>query len=81
METHSWTWQLLPKQTITLAFAVKSIGLVAGPLNGFDVIADIEQIWWNFIACEINKVEPELQKDGPIESSVVAQDALSATML
>lgn len=58
--------QLLLKQTQITAFAIKSsvaeLGLVAGPLNGFYVIADTKDIRWDLIACEVNRFQPEPQR-------------------
>ena len=59
-------FQLLLKQTQIMAFAIKSsvakLSLVAGPLNGFYVVADTEEIRWDLIAREVNQFQSEPQR-------------------
>ena len=52
--------------------SVAKLGLVAGPLNGFYVIADTEEIRWDLIAREVNQISIRTTKDGSMVFSVVA---------
>lgn len=79
--TYSWTYSRLSivakaDTNNGVCYYIKSsvakLGLVAGLLNGFYVIADTEEIRWDLIAREVNQISIRTTKDGSMVLSVVA---------